>query len=77
MRRYFKTIAGVGNDSYIYYWKPKGLSDKRINSVKTANCTITPNVTYYGTHTRVEFNGSCLKHDKVTFNYGKFILFMR
>ena len=25
MHRYFKTIAGVGNDSYNYYWKLKGL----------------------------------------------------
>ena len=27
MYRYFKQIAGVGNDSYIYYWQFKGLSD--------------------------------------------------
>ena len=27
MYRYFKMIAGVGNGSYIYYWKSKGLSD--------------------------------------------------
>ena len=32
MRRYFKTIAGVRNSSYIYYWKSKGLSEERINS---------------------------------------------
>ena len=25
--RYFKLIAGVGNGSYFYYWKSKGLSD--------------------------------------------------
>ena len=24
---YFKVISGVGNGSYIYYWKSKGLSD--------------------------------------------------
>ena len=71
--RYFKTIAGVGNDSYIYYWKSKGLSDKRINSIKTPNHSITPNLDYYGTKTRVEFNGSCLKQDSVTFNHGKVV----
>ena len=65
MNRYFKKITGAGNGSYIYYWKSKGLSDKRINSVKTPNHSITANLDYYGTKTRVEFNGSCIKQDKL------------
>ena len=40
---YFKPIAGVGNGSYIYYWKSKGLSDEKINSIKMPNDSITPN----------------------------------
>ena len=47
------------------------MSDERINSIKTTNHNISPNLDYYGTKTRVEFNGSCLKQDKVTFNHGK------
>ena len=70
--RYFKRISKIGNGNYIYYWKSKGLSDERINSIKTSNHSITPNFSYYGIKTRVEFNGSCLKQDKVKFN---FILF--
>ena len=79
IHRYFKQIAGVGNGNYIYYWQSKGLSDEKINSIKTPNHSITPNLDYYGTKTRVEFNGSCLKKDKVTFDHGKVvnILFMR
>ena len=83
MHRYFKMIAGVGNGSCIYYWKSKGLSDEKINSIKTSNYSITPNLDYYVTKTREEFNRSCLKQDKVTFNNGKvvniyiFTLFMR
>ena len=73
MYRYFKRIAGVGNGNYIYYWQSKGLSDEKINSIKTPNHSITPNLDYYGTKTRVEFNGSCLKQDKVTFNHGKVV----
>ena len=69
--RYCKTIAGVGNDNYIYYWQSKGLSDKKINSIKIPNHYITPNVSHYGTRARVEFNGSCLEQGKVTFNHGK------
>ena len=61
MYRYFEQIAGVGNVSYIYYWQSKGLLDKKINSIKTPNHSITPNLDYYGTKTRVKFNGSCLK----------------
>ena len=53
MYRYFKMIAGVGNSSYIYYWKSKGLSDEKINSIKTLNRIISPNVSYYGTKTRI------------------------
>ena len=73
MYRYVKKITGVGNGSYIYYWKSKGLSDKRINSIKTPNHSITPNLDYYGTKTRVEFNRTCLKQDKVTFNHRKVV----
>ena len=49
------------------------MSDKRINSTKTPDYGITPKLNYYGTKTRVEFNGSCLKQDKVTFNHGKVV----
>ena len=27
----------AGNGSYIYYWESKGLSDEKINSIKTPN----------------------------------------
>ena len=73
MYRYFKRITGVGCGDYIYYWKSNGLSDERTNSIKTPNHSITPNLDYYGTKTRVEFNGSCLKQDSVTFNHGKVV----
>ena len=53
MYRDFKMIAGVGNSSYIYYWKSKGLSDEKINSIKTFNRIISPNVSSYGTKTRI------------------------
>ena len=35
MYRYFKVVAGVGNNgSYIYYWKSKGFSDKELIMLK-------------------------------------------
>ena len=73
MYRYFKIIAGVGNGSYIYYWQSKGLSGGRLNSISESNYKVTPNLNYYGTKSRVEFYGSCLKQDKATFNHGKVV----
>ena len=72
MSRYLKTIAGVCNGNYIYYWESKGLSEEKISSIKTSNRSITPNLSYYSTK-RVEFNGSCLKQDKITFNHRKIV----
>ena len=40
MYRSFKQIAGVGIGNYIYYWKSKRFSDKRINSIKMLNHSI-------------------------------------
>ena len=61
MYRYFQQISGVNNGGYIYYWQSKRLSDGKINSIKTPNHSITPNLDCYGTKTRVKFNGSCLE----------------
>ena len=49
------------------------MSNEKINSVETSNRSITPNLRYYGTKTRVEFKESYLKQDKVTFNHGKIV----
>ena len=68
--RYFKKVPGVGSGNYIYFWKSKGLPDKRINSVTTSNYSITPELSHYGTKARVKFSGSCLKQDKATYNHG-------
>ena len=73
IQRYFKRIAGVGSGDYIYFWKSKGLSDERIDFNTASNHSITPKLGFYGTKTRVEFNGSCLKQDKVTYNHGAIV----
>ena len=71
MYRYVKKITGVGNGSYIYYWKSKGLSDERINSIKTSDYGITPYLSYYDTNKiRVKFDGGCLKQDQGTLLHG-------
>ena len=71
--RYFKRIVGLGNGNYIYYWKSKGLPDERINSITASSYKVTPQLSYYGTKARVEFNGSCLKQDSVASNHKKVV----
>ena len=73
IHRYFKRIAGVGSGNYIYFWKSKELSDERINSITASNYSITPELSHYGTKTRVRFNGSCLKQDRATHNHGTIV----
>ena len=73
MHRYFKRIAGVGSGNYIYFWKSKSLSDERLDSITASNYKITPELIFYGTKTKVEFNGSCSKQDKVTLNHGTIV----
>ena len=75
-----KWIACVGSGDYIYFWKSKGLSDESINYNTASNDSITPELSYYGTKTRVQFTGSCLKQNKATYNHGTieiYTLFMR
>ena len=59
----------VGNDNYIYFWKSIGLPDERINSKTASNGSLIPESSFYGSKTRIEFNGSCLKQNKVTHNH--------
>ena len=73
MYRYFKRIAGAGSGNYIYFWKSKGLSDERLGSITVSNHKFTPELSFYGTKTRAEFKGSCLKQDNVTYNHGKIV----
>ena len=62
MYRYFKKI---GNTDHTSACKSKGLSDEIIKPPSTNNNSLSPALSYFGTKTRVKFNGSCLKQDKI------------
>ena len=47
--------------------------DDRLDSITASTYKITPELSFYGTKTKAEFNGSCLKQDKVTYNHGKIV----
>ena len=68
MYRYFKTID---NTECISSWKSKGLSDEIIKPPNTSDNSLAPALSYIANKTRVKFDGSCLKQDKIRFTHGK------
>ena len=54
-------------------WKSKGFYDENITTPTTSHCILNPQLSYLGTKTRVEFKGSCLKQNKITYDHGKIV----
>ena len=50
-----------------------GFSDERLNSNTGSNYSITLELSFYGNKTRVQFNESCLKQDRVTYSHGTIV----
>ena len=46
---------------------------ERLNTNTASNYKNTPELSFYGTEARIEFNGSCLKQDKVTYRHGTLV----
>ena len=70
MYKYFRVIT---NTDHISLWKSKGLSAESIKPPATSDNSLTPELSYYGTKTRVKFTGSCLKQSKISYNHGKVV----
>ena len=68
--KYFKV---GGNLHYVLSWASKGLSNESIKPPTTSNNSVTPILNYFGTKTKVSFDMSRLKQNKVTFNHGKLV----
>ena len=73
MYKYVKRVSGVGNSNYIYFWKSKGLSDENIATLTISGYKLNPKLSYFASKTRAEFNESCLKQDKATYDHGKIV----
>ena len=71
MYRYFKIASGISSGNCIYFWKSKGLSDKNITAPNISDCSLNPQLIYLGTKTKLEFKGSRVKQDKITYDHGK------
>ena len=49
------------------------MSDENITAPTTSNYKLNTQLSYFGTKTRAEFNGSCLKQGKITYDHGKIV----
>ena len=70
LNKYLKVIAST---NYVSSWKSKGLSDENITAPTTSDYKRNPKLSYFGTKARLEYRGSCLKQDKITFSHGKVV----
>ena len=53
--------------------KFKGFSDESINPPATSDDNLVHLLNYIGTKTRVKFDRSCLKQDKITYTHDKIV----
>ena len=57
----------TGITETIIAWQSKGLSNEKIKPPTTLNNSLSPKLKGYNSKIRIEFKGSRLKQDKVTF----------
>ena len=61
INKYFKLNSIVNAADYVLSWQSKRLSYESIKPPTTTNSSLTPELNYYGTKTKIKFTGSCLK----------------
>ena len=71
--KYFKLNSVVGVTDHVLSWQYKGISNESIKPPTTSNNSLTSELNYYGTKTKVQFTESCLKQPKFTFTHKKVV----
>ena len=75
MYRYPKKIAGVESGNYIYiFGNLKVCLMKDLILILHLTTVLLKELRFYGTKTRVEFYGGCLKPDKASYNHGATVI---
>ena len=70
-RKYFKLNSIAFIVDRVLSWQSNGLSNESIKPPATSNNSRNPKLNYYGTKTRVQFIGSCLKQSNHIFTHKK------
>ena len=73
MGKYLKLNSVVGVIDRVLSWRSKGISNESIKSPTTSNNSLTQELNYYNTKTRVKFIRSCLKQPKISYTHGKVV----
>ena len=73
MRKYFKLNSVFDTVDYLLSWQSKGLSNESIKPPTTSDSSVTPELNFYGTKTRVKFTRSCLKQSSHIFTHKKVV----
>ena len=73
LRKYFKLNSAAGVVDHVLSWQSKGISNESFKSPVISDNTINPRLNYYGTKTRVQFTGSCLKQSDNIFIHEKVV----
>ena len=73
MGKYFKLNSVAGAVDRVLSWQSKRISNESIKPPTTSNNSITPELDYYGTKTRVKLIRSCLKQSRISYTHGKVV----
>ena len=73
MGKYFKLNSVVAAADYVLSWQSKGLSNESIKPPTRTNNSLTPELNYYGTKTKVKFTRSCLKQSDHIYTHKKVV----
>ena len=73
MGKYFKLNSVGGVIDRVLSWRSKGISNESIKLPATSDNSLTPELNYYSTKTRVKFIKSCLKQSKNSYAHGKVV----
>ena len=73
LRKYFKLNSVVDTVDYVLSWQSKGLSNENIKPPTTTNNSLTPELNYYGTLTKIKVTGSCLKQSSHILTHKKVV----
>ena len=61
IKKYFRLNSLANTADYVFSWQSKGLSNESIKPPTTTNNSLTTELNFYGTKTKIKFTRSCLK----------------
>ena len=73
LRKYFRLNSVADVADYVLSSQSKGLSNESIKPPTTTNNSLTPELNYYGTKTKIKFTRSCLKRSSHILTHKKII----